>query len=95
MLNPDSSICMNRRYSPGLLVVWALCFAEDSILYHENSVTNFVIIVDMFVVLVCCAKISLVLPVISNILFQLAMKGMSKSTSRPNTAAPGEALRTV
>jgi hypothetical protein len=27
-LNPDSSICMNCRYSPWLFALWALCFAE-------------------------------------------------------------------
>jgi hypothetical protein len=33
-LNPDSSICINHRYGPWLFAIWALCFAEDSILYH-------------------------------------------------------------
>jgi hypothetical protein len=63
-LNPDSSICMNCCYSPWLFAAWALRFAEDSILYHWNSTANFVIIVNVFFSF--CAKISLVLPAISN-----------------------------
>ncbi len=65
-LNPDSSIRMNCRYSPWLFAVWALCFVEDSILYQQNSIVNFVIIVVTFFVFAVCAKISLALPVISN-----------------------------
>jgi hypothetical protein len=33
-LNPDGSFRMNCHYSLWLIAVWALCFAEDSILYH-------------------------------------------------------------
>ncbi len=65
-LDPDSSIHMNCHYSPWLFALWALCFAEDSIVYHYNSIANFVIIVVAFFVFRFCAKISLVLPVISN-----------------------------
>ncbi len=56
---------MNCCYSPWLIVLWALCFAEDSILYHQNSITNFVIVVDVLFIFAFCAKISLALPVIS------------------------------
>ena len=30
-LNPDSSICMNCRYSPWLFFPYGLCFVEDTV----------------------------------------------------------------
>ncbi len=52
--------------SPWLFAIWALCFAEDTSLCHQNLIANFVIIVDLLAIYVCRVKISLMLPVISN-----------------------------
>ncbi len=46
--------------------VWAFCFAEDTILFHQNLIANLVIIINLHAIYACCVKIGLVLPVISN-----------------------------
>jgi hypothetical protein len=49
-----------------LLALWAFCFAEDTNLFHQNLIDNFLIIVNLHAVLVCYVRIGLALPLISN-----------------------------
>jgi hypothetical protein len=65
-LSPDCSVLKICCDSPWLFAVWAFCFAEDASLLHQNLIANLVIIINLHAVLVCCVKIGLVLPVISN-----------------------------
>jgi hypothetical protein len=88
VLNPDSSIRMNCCDSPWLFALVGLCFAEDTFFYHQYFISNLVIIVNTFSVLVLIATISQRLP----ILCQSATNGMSKSMSCWRMVAPGEAL---
>jgi hypothetical protein len=57
---------MNYCDSPWLFAVWAFCFAEDTFLSQQNLIANFVIIIDLLAMFACCAKIGLMLPLISN-----------------------------
>ncbi len=85
---------MNCCDRPWLFAVCAFYFAEGTFLSQQYLIANFVIIVDMLAIYACCVKISLALPVISN----LAPVGYEQNVeehARPNIAAPGEALRTV
>jgi hypothetical protein len=58
LLNPDSSICMNCCDSPWLFAVVGLCFAEDTYFYHLYFISDLVVIVNAFSVLVLIAMIS-------------------------------------
>jgi hypothetical protein len=64
--NPDCSICMGCCDSPWLVAVWAFCFAEDTILFHQNLISSLVIIIHLHAVFACCVKISLALHEIFN-----------------------------
>jgi hypothetical protein len=57
---------MNCCDSPWLFAVWAFCFAEDTILFHQNLIANLVVIINSHAVFACCVKSSFALPVISN-----------------------------
>jgi hypothetical protein len=64
-LNPDSYIRMDCCASPWRFAVWAFCFAEDAYFCQQNLIANFIIIVNLLAILMCCVKISLALPIIS------------------------------
>jgi hypothetical protein len=64
-LNPGNSICMNCCDSPWFFAVWAFCFAEDTFLCQQNLIANYVIIINLLAIFLCCIKIGLTLPVIS------------------------------
>jgi hypothetical protein len=49
-----------------LFAVWAFCFAEGTILFHQDLIANLVIIIDARAVFVGHVKIGLALPIISN-----------------------------
>ncbi len=49
--NPDCSIYKNCPDSQWLFAVWVFCFAEDTVLFHQNLIANL---------------FGLVLPIISN-----------------------------
>jgi hypothetical protein len=56
-LNPDSSICITCGDSPWLFAVCGLCFAEDTFINQLYFISNFVILVNTFSILVLIAMI--------------------------------------
>jgi hypothetical protein len=50
-LNPDISIHMNCCYSPWLLAILRLCFAENTFFLNEYFISDFRIVVNALIVL--------------------------------------------
>jgi len=57
---------MNCRYGPWFFFPDGLCFAEYTILTDLYFVTDFVIVVNTFVIFTYVTAISLVFPIVSN-----------------------------
>jgi hypothetical protein len=59
---------MNCHDSPWLFAIWAFCFVEDTFFCQQNLIANFVIIINLLAILACRVKISLALPIISDLI---------------------------
>jgi len=94
-LNPACSVCMDWCNHPGIFKMPRFCFAENTFFLNQYILTNFVIIINPALIFSWEVLRSLSSCRCSPIYFQSAMNEMSNSTSRPNFAAPGEALSTV
>ncbi len=56
-LNSDSSVHMNCSDSPWFFAVCGLCFAEDTFINQQYFISDLVIVVNMFSVLMLIAMI--------------------------------------